>query len=75
MAYLYQTLTQDNSGATIHIKADKRYFKLVGMFSNEISVTDLKELNLNLKISSLNNGSSFEEPIPIGNASVETRAL
>ncbi len=66
MAYQYQTLTKDNPKISISLKADKRYFKLLGIFSESIEADKLSNLDFGLKLLSVNNSHSFEEPIRIG---------
>ncbi len=66
MAYQYKTLTRNNSEVTISLKADKQYFKLLGVFTKDIEASKLLHLNFDLKLKSNNNSHSFEEPILIG---------
>ncbi len=66
MAYQYQTLSKDNPKITISLKADKRYFKLLGIFSENMEAEELSNLSFDLKLKSNNNSHSFEEPISIG---------
>nr|WP_319399005.1 P-loop NTPase fold protein [uncultured Carboxylicivirga sp.] len=64
MTYNLQTFTTDTPSANIKLKADKRVFKTIGIYSQESNLIDILSSDIRFKIT-YNNGSSVTEPIDI----------
>ncbi len=72
MAYQYQTLSREKTEVIIQLKTEKLYFKLLGIYSNDINAEELSYLQLNLMFQSNHNSHSFEEQISIGGGGIKT---